>query len=666
MKTLNKNNKTRVWVMFAFVTIAFIFLAGRLAYIQLIKGGEYKLMAINQQTRSVSIAAKRGNICDTKGVKLAFSKQCYTIWVHKNNIENPYNTSQELAEILKIPTDEIMEKLTRGKKNVIALQRGVTKDQAELINNKRITGVGVAKDNIRVYPNNNFASHILGHTTVDGIGLAGLEIMYENQLKGKEGVKVIDADAAGKKLAYGKDKLYSPEDGYNLVLTIDEIIQHFMEEALERGLEEHSAKRIMAIAMEPKTGGILAMATKPDYNPNNPRDIEDFYPDVNPEELNDEQLVELWGRMWKNPNVNEVYEPGSTFKLITTAIALEENTISLNTKFNTKGYVDIYGSRIKNWDYPATHSNFTIVEALEKSLNTTFIELAQGIGKKLFHNYLVSFGLTGKTGVDLPGESRSIIYSEDKIGPVELATLSFGHGIGVTPLQMVTAINVISNDGKLMKPHIVRGYSDAEGNMVEEFEPKVMRNVISAKTARDMRKLMELVVTEGSGKRAYIAGVRVGGKTGTSEKLVDGQYSEEFAYASFVAIAPVDDPKITLLVIVDEPEDVHFGSQTAAPIAKDILDDTLRYMGVEPDVSTNQNTVKLPRLIGKTIYQADKILNALGLSYTMDPMYVEDDMSLVLDQFPYPGTMVTEQDIVILKVDSESNDEIVVEVDPEN
>ncbi len=652
MKTLNKNNKKRVWVMFAFVVIAFIFLVGRLVYIQLIKGGEYKLMAIEQRTRSVSISAKRGNICDTKGVKLAFSKQCYTVWVHKNSIENPYNTSQELSEILKMPVDEIMEKLTESKSNVIALKRWISKDIAELINNKRINGVGVAKDNMRVYPNNNFASHILGHTTIDGIGLAGLERMYENKLKGKEGVQVIDADASGKKLAYGKDKLYLPENGYNLVLTIDEIIQHFMEEALERGVEEYKAKRIMAIAIEPKTGGILAMATKPDYNPNSPRDISNFYPNLDAENISSEELVNLWNVMWRNPNVNEVYEPGSTFKLITTAIALEENIISLNTRFNTKGYVEIYGSKIKNWDYPATHSNFTIVEALEKSLNTTFIELAQGIGRKLFYNYLVSFGFNSKTGVDLPGESRAIIYSEENMGPVELATISFGHGIGVTPLQMATAINVISSDGKLLQPHIVRGYCDDEGNMIEEIKPKVMRDVISSKTAKDMRKLMELVVTEGSGKRAYIAGVRVGGKTGTSEKLVDGQYSQEYAYASFVAIAPVDNPKITLLVIVDEPEDIHYGSQTAAPIARDILDDTLRYMGIEPDISENQKTVKLPRLIGKTKYQADKILKALGLSYTMDPVYVEDDMSIILDQFPYPETLVTHQDIIILKVDS--------------
>ncbi len=659
MKNIDKISKRRLWTLFILIVIAFIFLVGRLVYIQLIMGDTYKMMAINEKTRNVTISAKRGSIRDAKGIKLAFSKHCYTVWIRRNTIklkdkikesELKMEVAQGINDILKIPVEDIIKILNSDKKGSVAIKRWVDKETGDLLKSKHYPGVDVIDDTMRVYPNHNFASHVIGHTTIDGTGLTGLERKYDEKLKGREGVKIIEADAAGKQLAYSSDKTYSPENGYDLVLTIDEIIQHFMEEAIEKGLEEHGAKRVMAIAMDPKTGGILAMATKPDYDPNDPRNIEHFIEDVDINGLSGEEKQSIWDSMWNNPLVNEVYEPGSTFKLITTAIGLEENTVSLNTKFSTKGYVEIYGSKIKNWDYPASHSNFTIIEALEKSWNTTFIEMAQKIGHKLFYKYLVNFGLTKKTGIDLVGETRYPI-SEASIGPVELATISFGHGIGLTPVQMVSAVNAIANDGKLMKPHVVKGLMNSDGEMIEEFQPKMMRNVVSVKTARDVRKLMELVVKEGSGKLAYIPGIRIGGKTGTSEKIVDGKYSDELAFASFVAIAPIDDPKITLLVIVDEPKDVNFGSQTAAPIARDILDDTLRYMGIEPDVKGGKTKIKMPRLIGKTKYQAESILKALGLNYTMDPVYVEDDMSIILDQFPYPNTLISPHDIVILKVE---------------
>jgi len=420
---------------------------------------------------------------------------------------------------------------------------------------------------------------------------------------------------------------------------------------LTKGVEDHDAKRIMAIVMESRTGEILAMASKPDYNPNQPRDIADLYPDVDISELDSDALSNLWNLAWKNPNLIDTYEPGSTFKLITTAIAFEENTVTPYSTFSTPGYIDLYGIRIKNWDYPRSHKNYTLIEGLEKSLNTMFIEMSDEIGRDTFYSYIENFGLTRKTGVDLPGESSSILLPQKRIGPVELATISFGHGIAVTPLQMVTAINAIANDGKLMEPHIVKEFRDSEGNTVEEVAPKVVRNVLSKKTSVDVRLLMESVVTNGSGKLAYIPGIRIGGKTGTSEKIVDGKYSDELAYASFVAVAPVDDPMVTVLVVVDEPKDTNFGSQTAAPVAKDILDDTLRYLGVEPEIPENTREVKVPNLIGKSLDKAIKILDASGLSYTTEPVNILNPESLVKNQFPYPGSIASGQDIIILNID---------------
>jgi len=651
MKEPNTSNKRRLWFALFLVAVIFTALIGRLAYLQVVKGEEYKKMAILQQTRDVPIPAQRGVIYDRKGVKLAFSIQSFTVWAHPKDMNAVSETAEALAEILEEDKAVIQSRIENSSSSIVRIKRWITKSQADLIKNKRFSGISVAADNKRVYPNLNFASHILGHTTVDGVGLSGVELEFEEELKGQEGTLVTNTDAAGRQLPFGEEKLYAPEDGLSLVLTMDEIIQHFTEEALEKGIEEHGAKRIMAIVMDPKTGGILAMGTKPDYNPNEPRDVSALYPDVDFSELDSQELSDLWNTAWKNPNLNDTYEPGSTFKLITTAIALEENAVNPYTKFSTPGYIDMYGFRIKNWDYPRSHKDFTLIVALEKSLNTTFIELADEVGRDAFYKYLENFGLTRKTGINLPGEASSLILPQNKIGPVELATISFGHGIAVTPLQMVNAINAIANDGKLMEPHIIKEFKDSDGNVVETVKPKVLKNVISKKTSVDVRLLMESVVTNGSGKLAYIPGIRIGGKTGTSEKIVNGKYSDELAYASFVSIAPVDDPMVTVLVVVDEPQDTNFGSQVAAPIAKDILDDTLRYLGVEPEIPENNREVKVPNLIGKPMDKAIKILEASGLSFTTEPVNVLNPESPVLNQFPYPGSIATGQDIIILNVD---------------
>lgn len=656
------SSKRRLWFALFVVALIFSLLIGRLAFIQIVKGEEYKKLAMLQQTRNVPIPAQRGVIYDRKGIKLAFSVQSFTVWAHPKDIdsESVDEVASNLAEILEEDKSKILDKIKNSSSTIVRIKRWIPKAQADLIKNKRLKGVSVGADNKRIYPNLNFASHILGHTTVDGVGLSGVELSYENELTGREGTLVTNTDAAGRQLPFGQEKLYPPEDGLSLVLTIDEIIQHFTEEALVKGVEDHDAEKITAIVMESRTGEILAMASKPDYDPNKPRDIQDHYPDVNFDDITSDELSTLWNQTWKNPNLNATYEPGSTFKIITTAIAFEENVAGPKTKFSTPGYIDLYGSRIKNWDYPRSHKDFTLVYGMERSLNTMFMELADEVGKDSFYTYLENFGLTRKTGVDLPGEAGSIILPREKIGPVELATISFGHGIAVTPLQMVNAINAIANDGKLMEPHIVREMKSSDGSLVERIEPKVVRNVISKETSKDVRLVLESVVENGSGKLAYIPGIRIGGKTGTSEKIINGKYSKELAYASFVAIAPVDDPLITVLVVVDEPKDTNYGSQTAAPIAKDIMDDTLRYLGVEPEIPEYTREVKVPNLMGKPLSKAIKILEASGLSYTTEPVNILNDNSPVMNQFPYPGSIASGQDIIILNVDplpSDSNSE---------
>ncbi len=648
----NASNKRRLWVALFLVSVIFMGLIGRLAYIQIVKGEEYKKRALLQQTGKETISATRGLILDRKDVRLALNTKSYIVWMHPVRIDSDKwsENAKIISEMLDMSYESIYSKYD-SQEDIVRLLKDLTKSEADFIRNSGIRGLSVDTINERVYPNGDFASRLIGHTSMDGVGIAGLEYEYQSILAGEDGKRIFLKDAFGNRLPFSEEKVVEPENGLNLVLTIDEIIQHFTEEALIRGVEEHSAEKITAIVMESKTGEILAMASKPGFDLNNPRDISDIYPELSLSDLSNEELVTLWNQTWRNPNLIDTYEPGSTFKILTTAIAFEENVATPYTKFSTSGYIDLYGSRIKNWDYPRSHKNFTLIEGMEKSLNTMFIELSDEIGKDTFYTYVENFGLTRKTGIDLPGEASSILLPRKNIGPVELATISFGHGIAVTPLQMVSAINAIANDGKLMEPHIVKSLQDSDGNTVKTIEPKVIRNVISKKTSVDVRLIMESVVENGSGKLAYIPGIRIGGKTGTSEKIVDGEYSDELAFASFAGVAPVDDPMITVLVVVDEPKDTNFGSQTAAPVAKDIMDDTLRYLGVEPEIPENTREVKVPNLLGKSFDKAIKIIDASGLSYTTEPVNILNPESKVINQFPYPGSIVSGQDIIILNVD---------------
>ena len=410
----------------------------------------------------------------------------------------------------------------------------------------------------------------------------------------------------------------------------------------------------MCLVMDPKTGDILAMAMTPDYDPNNSRVPLDKAEAQYLDSLSDADKLNYWNAMWRNPMISDTYEPGSTFKLITTSMALEEGVTSLDDKFVCTGSIKVAGETLKCWRSYNPHGAETLVEAVGNSCNPVFVQLAQRVGIDKYYDYLERFGITEKTGIDYPGEGYAILQKKESAGLVGLSTMGFGQGIAVTPIQLITAISAIGNEGKLMLPRLVKELKDDDGNIIQSFDTKVVRQVISKQTAAEMSLIMESVVEEGGGGTAKIAGYRIGGKTGTANKVSNGQYSDNKVYSSFIGMAPMDDPKIAILLIVDEPKGVHFGSLTAAPGVKLILEETLRYMNIQPSYSQEElqimesQLVEVPDVTNINFSEAIGKLAGASLNYTVSPALKDNEDFVVVDQYPKAGEKLAKDGTVCL------------------
>lgn len=649
MSLPTNTNKKRIIIFFLAVSLMFIGLTFRIGWIQIVSSEKYQQIALEQQTRDIPIPAKRGIIFDRKGKELAVSASTSTIWARPSEVKDVKDvdaTARLLAEILEDDFEKIKRIITKENVNLVKVEKWVEKEKADKIREANLKGIWIAEDNKRVYPFGSFAAHILGHTTIDNRGLSGIELKYDKYLSGLPGRWIKNTDALGRQLSYGTEKYYKAENGLNVVLTIDEVIQHFVEKAIENAYNKTGAKRVMAIAMDPETGDILGMSTFPDYDPNNSKipileEEQAYY-----ESLSDDEKQKHWNKMWRNPIVSDTYEPGSTFKLITSAIALEENATTPTTQFTCTGRITVGDAVLKCWRYYNPHGLQTFTEAVQNSCNPVFVQLSQKVGKDKYYEYLESFGFMDKTGIDVPGESTAIVQSKSWVGPVELATISYGQGISVTPIQLLTAVCAIGNEGNMMQPRVVKELIDDDGNVIHRYEPITVRQVISKETADEMCLIMESVVTDGSGKNAQVAGYRIGGKTGTADKVVDGRYVEGKVYSSFIALAPVDDPKIAVLVIVDEPQGTHFGSVTAAPAAREILSDSLRYLNIkvhysEEDLEKMKDEYTYVPNVSKLAFgEATKVLAENGLGYEVIPEDAIGTDFIVEDQYPKAGELV--------------------------
>jgi len=648
--TTNKNKKRLVFV---FIITCFLCtgLAFRVGWIQVVASERYAKLAVEQQTRDVPIPAKRGIIYDRNGKELAISAVTHSIWARPGVVKgsskeaeaqvNLEKTASALAEILQMDKEKILQTISQNR-SLVKVAKYVDKEKADQIRAKGLKGIEIAEDVKRYYPMGAFAAHLLGSTTDDNRGLAGIELQYEKYLSGVPGRWIKNTDRDGDSLSYGVEKYFQAENGLNLVLTIDEVIQHYVEKALDTVQANTSSDRVMCIVMDPKTGDILAMASTPDYDPNNSRVPLTTAGAAYLETLPDKDKPDFWSKMWRNPLVSDTYEPGSTFKLLTTAIALEEGVTSLDDRFVCTGSIVVAGQKLKCWRSYNPHGAENLVQAVGNSCNPVFVQLAQRVGYDKYFDYLELFGLRDRTGIDYPGEGYAILQPKETAGPVGLATMSYGQGIAVTPIQLITAVSALGNEGKLMQPRIVKELRDDDGNVIQKFDTKVIRQVVSKETADEMNLIMEAVVDEGGGGTAKVPGYRIGGKTGTANKAKGGGYSNE-TFSSFIGMAPMDDPRIAILMIVDNPQGVKFGSQTAAPGVKLVLEETLRYLNIQPTYSEEEKKAMesglsvVPDVTNQNLSDAIGILGGASLSYTVSPANEGGEDFVIVDQYPKPG-----------------------------
>lgn len=654
------NSRKRLVIVMVLACSLFLGLICRIGYLQLIKGEWLSTKASEQQTREIPIEAKRGTIYDTNMKELAVSVTKYTVWCKPVEVKDSKKTSKELSKILDEEYDDIYEKVNKKNVALVKVKRWIDDDTADKITKTGLSGIWVAEDNQRYYPYGNFAPYVLGHTSADSTGVAGVELKYDSVLKGTAGKLIVSTDAAGKEIPQGSEQYYEPTTGNGLVLTIDEVIQHYCEKAAQKAYEENNASKVTIIAMDPKTGDIKAMVKKPDYDPNTPtKAIYPAYEELLEECKTDKEKIKAYSTMWRNTAISDTYEPGSTFKLITSAAGLEEGVVKPDDKFTCSGSVMVEGQKIKCWRSYRPHGAETFKQGVQNSCNPVFVEVGRRLGVAKMYDYIEAFGLNKKTGIDLSGEAGSIMYNEKDVGPVELATISFGQSISVTPIQLITAVCSIVNDGNRMEPRLVKAYTDNKENITKEVDPVQIKQVISKETSAQMRELMESVVTDGGGKIAYLPGYRLGGKTGTAQKVINGSYAQGHYVCSFVGMAPADDPEIVVLAIVDEPTGVmQFGSTTAGPIIKEVMSNTLKYLGVEPEYTEEEksenvkNKVSVPDVRGLTIEEATKVLEEAKLEANIDNGMDIKEGTIIKDMFPKSGARVNEGSLISIYFDN--------------
>jgi len=654
MAKVSKLNKRRILFVFFVIGALILALALRLAWIQIVRAEEYTDKAIAQQTSDIPLEAKRGVIYDRNGKELATSATCYTVWARPPQIEENYTTeekvddiSNQLAVVLDMKASDVKSKLKKDQA-LIRIAKYLDKDTCDKVRELDITGIEIAENTKRYYPLGNFASQLLGSVNDDNVGRSGIEQEYNEYLSGVAGRWIKNTDIYGNALAYGQDTYYQAEDGLGVTLTLDEVLQHYAENAIANGMKETKASRIICLVMDPKTGDILAMASNPGFDPNDATEPDSKSEKTAFDKMSEEKQTEYLSSMWRNPIVSDTYEPGSTFKLITTSAALEEGVATPDSSYYCNVGYEVPGTgwTLHCWS-TVPHGAQTLTEAVGNSCNPVQIQLALKMGKETYYDYLEMFGITDSslTNIDLPAESNAQIQAEENIGNLELATISYGQGIAVTPIQLVSAVSAIGNNGVLMQPRMVKSLVDTDGDVVKNFETKEVRKVISSKTAKEMRKIMEHVVADGGGGNAKIAGYRIGGKTGTADKpSASGGYSND-TYSSFIGMAPMNDPKLTVLVVVDSPQGVQFGSATAAPIAKEFLENALPYLGVTPNYSKSEEKelkseyTYVPKVTGKSCSDAIGILGSYDLEYEIVPESNKKDFKVV-DQYPKAGKKI--------------------------
>ncbi|MDR2163515.1 MAG: PASTA domain-containing protein [Clostridiales Family XIII bacterium] len=651
--------RRRIIAAFAIVAAIFSVLAFRIGYIQVVATDEYASRAAENQIKDEIIPARRGDILDRNMKELAVSAESYTIYLRLKPYSGDKTDPEERRDKLDRSVTLLADTLGMDKAGIenrmdtdssrICVAREVDKNKMDIIaramDEQALNVIETEEKSSRGYPLGAFAAHALGSVDNDGHGQAGIEQRYDSYLSGQAGRNIINADARGNPIYGGSGIVYDKKDGLNVVSTFDETIQYHVEDAIRKGYKNTKPNKIEAIVMQPGTGDVLAMAKYPEYDPNEPYEPTGKSAKEKFAKLNTEEKSKYLSEMWRNPMVSDLYEPGSVFKLITVAAALEEGAVTPQTQVVCNGVYQVKDRTIHCHVYPASHGVQTVEQAVGNSCNPALIQIMQKMGYDKYSKYMDLFGVTKKTGIDLPAEADSLIQSREIAGPVGLATMSFGMGFDITPIETITAVGAIVNGGEYIKPRVVRAIADDEGNIVNEFEPTVLRQVISKQTADEVKDMMEFVTNEGGGYALNIPGYRIGTKTGTAQKLVDGKYSSEHLVCSMVAAAPMDDPKFIVLVVVDDPEGGGFGSTIAAPVVREITEELLRYMNIRPSETDGQKADRqtqktvVPKVKGMMAADAKKALEAAGLKGSIQSVTGKVDFE-VAAQYPKSGEYI--------------------------
>ena len=650
-----KNKKMMLWIIIVSAFLLFALIV-RLGIIQFVDGNKLKQMAYEQQTLNRKITSKRGTIYDATGKNiLAQSSTVETVTVNSTNIPEDKKeiVSKALSEILNVDYEKTLKKVKK-RSSIETIAKKVDKEKTNELRkwmkeNNIQSGINIDEDTKRYYPYSNLASHIIGFCGSDNQGLDGIEAKYDEILKGKSGKIEKLTDAKGGDMKQLEETYVAAEKGKDLILTIDLNIQSIAEKYLENAcIDNKCTDGGNVVIMNPNNGDILAMATYPNYDLNNPYEIE------NSENMDSKEKNKELQAKWRNKAIADTYEPGSTFKLITSSAALEEGITKTDNEgeFNCGGGIEIAGVRIKCWRYYRPHGAQSLRQALMNSCNPVFIALGQKIGKDKYYDYLEKFGFFRKTNIDLPGEAKGIFLDKEKVGPVELATISFGQRFEVTPLQMVTAVSCIANGGEYIQPRVVKEIIDPETKEKTEIDVKKVERVISKETADSVLSIMQSVVDDGTGRNAQVKGYLVGGKTGTSE---DGVNTNKYV-TSFMGVAPISNPQVVILVTLYNPtgEGGHQGGGVAAPVGGQILGEVLPYLELKQDkeIEEKLEEIETPELRNKTVKEAKQIVKELGVNLEINNMQEEIDENevYVKEQIPKPGIKITKERKVYIDI----------------
>lgn len=669
--------KRMVIVMITMVSIMSLVLATSLTLTMVVHGEKYQRMASEQQLYDSLISAPRGDIYDSKMNVLATSTTAWNVYITPNGIVKMSDETKKeairnliadgLSEILEVDREKVYEDTGKNSYYVI-VKKKIDKDTSDRVreflsqNSKIGVGkyVGLDETTKRYYPNGSLASVVLGFVGDDDQGLAGIESYYDTSLTGKAGRVVAAKTAYGTNMPLTYELVEEAQKGNTVVLTIDKYIQYIVEKQLKQAVEDNlCSERGVAMVMNTKTGAIYAMAVTGDFDPNEPFTVsasDQAAVDALEGEERNQTLSALRNKQWRNKAISDTYEPGSVFKIVTAAAGLEENAITLNSTFTCTGHTQVAGQPYSCHKHSG-HGTQTLVQAMSNSCNPAFISIGQLIGVDTFSKYFEAFGLTKVTGIDLPGETSSIYYSADKMGPVELASASFGQTMKITPLQMLTAAAASVNGGYLVQPHVVEKVMDSSGNVLQAASNSYRRQVISEETSNQMRVALEAVVNGGA-KNAYVAGYRTGGKTGTSEKIdkMNATDQKGLYVGSYVGLAPITDPQVAVIVLLDEPHGSSiYGGTISAPVASAIFEEILPYLGFEPQYSEEElakRAISVPDTTGQEVAEAKGMITTAGLIYR-----VVGNGEQVVSQLPKSGETLYAGGLVILYTESDEGEE---------